>query len=207
MLDQSDVRGLSGSNNKYAANLSWSVPSFENLQREEFTNISHSTPFSSAITARKMLGNNVGVESGLVYTFLSSRFAFTNWARDYTVHHNLHYVGMPFNLIVYFGNTKSNNNWRFYLLGGYMVEKGLRAIYKQEERSQGQLRSTTVRSSIEGVQWSVNCSFGVSYKLEKNWNIHFEPRLGYSFNDNQPTSIRTEHPVYLGVNLGLNYKL
>ena len=155
-----------------------------------------------------MLGTHVGVESGLVYTFLSSRFEWAGWGgwADYHAHQRLHYLGVPINLIVYFGDSKSKN-WQFYLLGGFMLEKGLRAIYTQEEMQPNQIRTTTVRSSIDGVQWSLNGSFGVSYKLEKNWNIHFEPRLGYSFDNKQPVSVRTEHPFYFGVNLGLNYKL
>jgi hypothetical protein len=171
------------------------------MHREDFTNISHTLPFSVGITARKMLGNSVAVESGLVYTFLSSRFDWT----DYTAYQTLHYLGIPVNLIVYFGNP-NYRNWRFYLLGGFTVEKGLRAIYKQEER-QGNNNPITVRSSLDGFQWSLNGSLGISYTLEKNWSIHFEPRLAYSFDNNQPVSVRTEHPIYFGINLGLNYKL
>jgi hypothetical protein len=198
--------GLSGDGNRYATLMSNNVPSFEYIPREGFSNISHTLPFSFGLTARKVLGHNVSVESGLVYTFLSSRFEWEAWqARSYTAHQTLHYMGIPINLVVYLGESKSN--WRFYLLGGFMVEKGLRAIYKQEERWQSGIRTTTVRSSIDGVQWSLNGSLGVSYKLEKNWSIHFEPRLAYSFDNKQPVSVRTEHPVYFGVNLGLNYKL
>jgi hypothetical protein len=200
-----DEMGLSGSNNNYATNASGGrVHSFSYMNRKDFDNISHSLPFSFGITGRRMFGNTVGLESGLVYTFLSSRFEWTNWA-DYNAHQNLHYIGIPFNLIIYLGNSKSSS-WKFYFLGGLMLEKGLRALYKQEEKSGNQIRTTTVKSSIDGVQWSLNGSLGVSYKLEKNWHIHFEPRVGYSFDDNQPTSIRTEYPVYFGINLGLNYK-
>ena len=199
--------GLSGDNNRYAVDLFGGVHPFSYMHRDQFSNISHSPPFSSGITARRMLGNHVGVESGLIYTFLSSRFEWAGWGDwvNYHAYQKLHYLGIPVNFTIYFGDSKSKN-WQFYLLGGFMLEKGLRAIYTQEEKTISQIRTITVRSSIDGVQWSLNGGFGVSYKLEKNWNIHFEPRLGYSFDNKQPVSIRTEHPLYFGVNLGLNYK-
>jgi hypothetical protein len=141
-----------------------------------------------------------------MYTFLSSRFEWTIWQTNYKAHQNLHYVGIPVNLIVYLGNSKSKN-WRFYFLGGFMLEKGIRAMYKQEEKWGNYIRTTTVKSSIDGAQWSLNGGFGVSYKLQKNWYLHFEPRLGYSCKNHQPVSVRTEYPVHFGVNLGLNYTI
>jgi len=194
--------GLSGSNNKYATDMSGSIRSFNYMSREEFTNISHRPPFSFGLTARKSLGNRGGVESGLVYTYLASSFKWSG----YNVHQSLHYVGVPFNMVVYLWNSKPN--WRIYLSGGVMVEKGLRGIYRQEMQMWSEHRTTTVKSSsIDGWQWSLNSALGINYRLEKGWGIYFEPRVGYSFDCNQPVSIRTEWPMYVGVNLGLNYEL
>ena len=140
------------------------------------------------------------MESGLTYTYLSSRF---EWS-DCNVHQSLHYLGIPVNLVVYLWNT--NPNWKIYLSGGFMVEKGLRAIYRQERQITSEHRITTVRSHIDGLQWSLNGGLGINYRLEKGWGIYFEPRVGYSFDSNQPVSIRTEYPIYFGFNLGLNYE-
>ena len=196
----SDYLGLSGSNNEYATDLSNSIQPFRFMDREDFTNLTHLPPLSFGITARKNLGKYGGVESGLVYTYLSSRFEWSG----YDVHQYLHYLGIPVNMVVYLGNSKSN--WRVYLSGGFMVEKGLRAIYRQERQIQSEHRITTVRSHIPGLQWSLNGGLGINYKLEKGWGIYFEPRFGFSFDCNQPVSIRTEYPIYFGVNLGLNYE-
>ena len=191
-----------GSGNDYAAQRSSGIQSFSYMSREDFTNIQHRMPFSFGVTARKSLGKRGGVESGLVYTCLSSRF---EW-ESYDVHQSLHYMGIPVNMTVYLGNSKSN--WRVYLSGGFTVEKGLRAIYRQERRWGSEIRTTTVKkSSIDGLQWSLNGALGVSYKLEKGWGIYFEPRVGYSFDCSQPISVRTEMPVFFGINMGLNYEL
>ena len=192
-------------NNEYAVNRSNNIISFDNKAPKDFSNISHRPPFSFGLTARKNLGKRGGVESGLVYTYLASRFKWSEWT-GYEVQQNLHYVGIPVNMVVYLWNSKPN--WRIYLSGGFMVEKGLRAIYRQERQWRNETQTTTVKtSSIDGWQWSLNSALGVNYRLEKGWGVYFEPRVGYSFDCNQPVSIRTESPVYFGVNLGLNFEL
>ena len=202
--DSYQKMGLSGSDNRYAADMSSSIPSFSYMARETFTNISHRPPLSFGVTARKSLGKHSGVESGLVYTYLASRFEWSDWS-GYNVHQSLHYVGIPVNMVIYLWNSKSN--WQIYFSGGFMVEKGIRAIYRQERQQVSEQRITTVRSSIDGLQWSLNGALGVNRRLEKGWSIYFEPRAGYSFDCNQPVSIRTEWPVYFGIHLGLNYQL
>ena len=169
------------------------------MTKDDFTNMQHRQPVSFGIKACKRLGQYVGVESGLIYTYLASRIEWSG----YNTNQNLHYMGIPVNLAVYMGNAKSN--WRFYISGGGMVEKGLRNISRQERRLGSETRITTTRTPIDGLQWSLNGGFGVNYRLEKRWGIYFEPRMGYSFDCGQPVSIRTENPLSFGINLGLNY--
>ena len=190
-----------GSGNKFASSKSSNVQSFENMSRESFTNITHRLPLSFGLTVRKSLGKNSGVETGLIYTYLASHYEWSG----YDVQQSLHYMGIPVNMVVYIVN--SNPNWRIYFSGGGTVEKGLRAIYRQEKQIPREHRITTVRSSIYGLQLSLNSALGVNYRLGNNFGIYFEPRAGYSFDCNQPISIRTEWPFHYGINLGLNYQL
>ena len=194
-----------GYSNEYAVNLSDNIVPFKGMVKNDFKNIKHLPPLSFGVMVRS-LGKRTGIESGLVYTYLSSRFEWSVLSTSYNVHQNLHYLGIPVNMLVYLWN--SNPNWQVYFSGGFMVEKGLRAIYNQEMRTISQIRNTMInKSSIDGVQLSVNGAFGANYRLYKSWGIYFEPRIGYSFDCNQPISIRTEWPVYFGFNLGLNYEL
>ena len=175
------------------------------MTKDDFTNISHSPPFSFGIMASKSREDGAGLEFGLVYTYLASRFDWSNWSNN-RAYQGLHYIGIPVNLVGYLGKSKPDK-WRVYLSGGIMVEKGLRAVYRQEMRSGNEIRNTTVRSSINGLQWSLNGGMGITRRLEKGFGIYIEPRVGYSFDNKQPISIRTESPVYFGINFGLNYKL
>jgi len=193
---------LMDGNNYYATKMSNNIKSFADMSRNDFSNINHRPPFSFGLTARKSLGKNSGFESGLVYTYLASQYKWSG----YDVSQGLHYIGIPFNGVVYLWN--SNPNWRVYFSGGFMIEKGLRGTYRQERWLESEHRITTVKSSsIHGLQWSLNGALGVNYRLEKGWGIYFEPRVGYSFDCDQPVSIRTEWPVYVGIHLGLNFEL
>jgi hypothetical protein len=199
-MSHSPGLSLAGSND-YAADKSGNITSFNNMNRESFTGISHSPPLSVGITVRKSLGQHGGVETGLVYTYLSSRFEWSG----YDVHQSLHYIGIPVNMAVYLWQT--GTNWRIYLSAGFMVEKGVRGIYRQEDRQRGnEIRTTTVRSSIDGLQWSLNGGLGINYRFNRGLGICFEPRVGYAFDCDQPVSMRTEWPVFIGINMGLNYE-
>ena len=173
---------------------------FDGMTIEDFSDISYQVPLSFGITARKNLSKHWGVESGLVYTFLSTSFKWSN----YDVRQHLHYIGIPVNVVAYLWNN--NPNWKIYISGGAMVEKGLRNIYTQKEYSSNTTRTTIVKTSIDGFQWSINGALGVNYRITKSFGLYFEPRLSYYFDNNQPISMRTEWPVSVGINVGLNYE-
>jgi len=191
--------------NNYATNLSHSIRSFDYMTMGDFKTINHLPPFSLGMTARKSLGRYGAVESGLVYNCLVSNFAWSDWT-DYHVRQTLHYVGIPVNMVLY-PQSSPKPNWRFYIASGFMVEKGLRAVYRQKNQREGEQRITIVRTSIDGLQWSLSGALGVNYRLVKGFSFYLEPRLGYFFKNNQPISMRTEWPVNFSINMGLNYEL
>ena len=186
------------SGNEYAAVMSNNIHSLLNMSKEEFTRIKHLPPLSFGLTAQKSYGKNIGIESGLVYTLLVSEF---EW-EGYKSNQSLHYLGIPVNLAIYLWNI--NPKCKIYISGGFTVEKGVRAIYRQENFKEN--KTSTAYKTLRGFQWSLNGALGVNYKLGKSWGLYLEPKIGYSFQCNQPISIRTEYPVYFGINLGLNYE-
>ena len=200
--------GTRSSLNDYAVDLSNNIQSLSDANKNGFTSIRHLPPLSFGIMVRN-IEKKAGIETGLVYTYLSSSFEWSDLSASYNVHQNLHYVGIPFNILGYLWN--SNPNWQIYISGGFMAEKGLQAIYNQEMQEKTHTRITTTtaikKNSIEGIQLSANGALGANYRLHKSWGIYFEPRVGYSFKSKQPISARTEWPLYFGINIGLNYQL
>ena len=87
-----------------------------------------------------------------------------------------------------------------------MAEKGLRVIYRQTSSWGSETRTTTVKTSIDGLQWSLNGALGINYRFDKGFGIYLEPRVGYCFDNDPPISMRTEWPIFIGVNMGLNYE-
>lgn len=169
----------------------------------EFSDVNHSLPISFGVSVRKDLNKYIGIETGLVYTYLSSKFKKTGNYK-HIAQQELHYLGIPLNLVVYMQNT---SEWNFYFTVGVMGEKGIQFNYKQDVyKNNERITSFKDRVSINGMQWSFNASIGISYNFYKDWSIYFEPRYSYYFDSNQPINIRTEKPNVFGLGAGLRYK-
>lgn len=170
---------------------------------ENYQDVSHSLPLSFGITARKNLNKHIALESGLVYTYLTSKYKQTG-ERRYNTRVNQHYLGVPVNLVVYLWN---NPKWNIYFSGGILMEKGLRLTQVQNIlQNQSFASSTIVKENIDGLQWSLNASAGFSYSLYREWSLYFEPKISYYFDSGQPASIRTDRTVLFGLAAGVRYE-
>jgi hypothetical protein len=151
----------------------------------------HGLPLSAKFIVRKDLNSRWAVESGLNYTYLSTKY---KWNKN-TAKQHLHYLGIPLNVVYY---VISKSNWNVYASAGGMVEKG---IYSRIDRSD----MTASKTNMKGLQWSVNGSVGMTYKLSRSVGMFFEPQAGYFFDNGQPESIRSEWPVSFGLGIGLRF--
>lgn len=164
---------------------------------------SHALPLSFGVSVRKNLTNRIGVETGLVYTYLSTKFSSVS-VRGESVDEakqELHYLGIPVNMVV---SLWDDPRWSVYVSGGAMAEKGLRRNYSYS----GNTTSTnaSIKEGISGVQWSVNASVGVSYRFYQDWGVYVEPRYSYYFDNNQPVSIRTDKKNVFGLSGGVRFE-
>lgn len=172
------------------------------MSPNDFSQHTFMAPLSFGLIVRKNIGSNLALETGLVYTYLSSLFEEqTTSLSDAQL--SLHYLGIPLNLIV---PVWKKPKWEVYLSGGGMVEKGLRSIYIQNQYYGNQVITTDARTKIDGFQWSVNAAVGTTYKIQRNIGIYFEPKFSYFFENNQPVSARTDQPIVIGLTAGLRYK-
>nr|WP_255561646.1 outer membrane beta-barrel protein [Dysgonomonas sp. Marseille-P4677] len=174
------------------------------LNLTDFSNVNHSLPISLGISVRKDFNKYIGIETGLIYTYLSSEYKNSSSYYTHIAHQELHYLGIPVNLVVYLWNDPK---WNLYFTTGVMGEKGIRFNYRQDiYKNNERIFNAKDRGRINGMQWSFNASIGVSYTFYKDWSIYFEPRYSYYFDNNQPINIRTEKPNVLGMGAGLRYK-
>lgn len=180
-------------------------PPFTNngiIPPEDYGDVDCSLPLSFGMTVRKDFSRYIGVETGLIYTYLSSRMS-QGGKVSYNSRLNLHYLGIPVNLVV---NLWDNPKWNIYMSGGVMLEKGLRSKQTQHAFSLTGMETLVEKKGIPGVQWSLNGSVGVSYRLYREWSLYVEPRISYYFDNDQPVSIRTENSVIVGLGAGFRFE-
>lgn len=173
------------------------------LTPNHFSNKNFLPPLSVGIAIRKNLTNTTSIESGLVYTYLLSTFD-TPGSTSYDATSQLHYVGIPLNLVV---KIWKNQQWEVYSSAGGMIEKGLRSVYIQHEHTGNQTTTTSANTAIDGLQWSVNAGLGASYKIQRNLSLYVEPKFSYFFDNNQPICARTDQPIVLGLTAGIRFML
>ncbi len=201
-----DVNGQNGSlysTNGYSSLANASADYTNILSQNDFTQKNYLAPISFGLIIRKSLDKTLSLESGLVYTYLLSTFENSGVQHSDAKLH-LHYIGIPLNLV---GKLWENSKWELYLSGGTMVEKGIQSVYIQNQYSSNQaIITTTAKTNINGLQWSANGAIGITYKVQRNWGIYFEPKCSYFFDNNQPVSARTEHPLVMGLTAGVRFQ-
>jgi hypothetical protein len=156
-------------------------------------NTQHGLPLSAKFILRKDLGSGWAVESGLSYTYLSTKY---RWNKN-TATQQLHYLGIPVNVVYY---VISKSDWNVYASSGGMAEKGVYSYINRNDKDSS-------KANMKSLQWSVNGAIGVTYKLSRSVGLFFEPQVGYFFNNGYPESIRTDSPVSFGLGIGLRFSL
>jgi len=176
------------------------------LLSENYSDVTYHLPLSFGITVKKELNRTFAVESGIVYSFLSTTFNRESPLKS-KANLQLHYIGIPLNVHArIFGNRFSP--WEVYLSAGGTVEKGILSHFTQKtdyDNTDNYVRTIVSNEKIKGLQWSVGISPGIDYQIHKHYSIYLEPKVSYYFDNDQPISARTKHPVGVGINAGVRY--
>jgi len=179
----------------------------EILSYTDYPDVTTHLPLSFGVTVKKGLTRTFAIESGIVYTFLSTSFNRESSPKSHA-DLQLHYLGIPLNLHTrIYGDRLSK--WEVYLSTGGMIEKGIYSHFVQKtyyDNINNTVQTIVSNEKIRGLQWSVNISPGVDYQIYKSYSIYLEPKLSYYFDNDQPVSARTKHPVVVGINAGVRYR-
>lgn len=167
---------------------------------EVVSNTKFLMPVSVGVQVQLPLGKVVSLGSGVNYTLLFSNYDDLSREETRQTHQTLHYIGVPVNV---YANLFNNENIRFYLSGGFTLEKGLYAHYKIFENGVKKWSG----NSIEGVQWSLNAGAGAEFYVNRNTGLYFDPSVAYFFDNNQPLSIRNAQPLQFKFELGFRFHL
>lgn len=163
----------------------------------------HRLPISVGLNVRKYLTPRLGVETGLVYSYLRSQ-AQIEGAFGYQYTQKVHYLGIPLSLTY---SVLDRKRLDFYFIGGVMVEKAISAT-GQVDVFNGATRvsSATNHLSANGVLGSVHVGTGFGYNFIDRMGLYVEPSVNYYFrNDNQPITYRTANRWNINIRMGLRY--
>ena len=180
--------------------------------RKELREVGKSSTFALPVTAgigvRFDLGHNWAIGTGLNWTMLERNFNGTysifkvdgilDSEINGNIKHTVHYIGIPVNV---FYNILSGESTRFYAFAGGTFEKAVSNKYRISA-SAGDL---IYKEDVNGLQFSAAAGFGVEFLLKKNIGLYFDPSIRYYFDCKQPTSIRTQQPLMLNLELGLRF--
>ena len=144
----------------------------------------HHQPVRFGLSLRYRLNDRWSVESGLLYTRLSSDITTSVDGSATVTEQHLNYIGMPLNLSY---ELWKNQHFGLYVTAGGIIEKRLDA---------------------SPWQFSLNGAIGAEYKLTDIFSLYAEPGFGYYFPDgsNTPT-IYQDRPLNLNLSFGLRFNL
>ncbi len=154
---------------------------------QKVAKINHKQPLSFGFSVRKGISNRVSIETGLVYTMLSSDITFEGVGES--VSQKLHYIGIPLRAN---WNFLNRNQVTLYVSGGGMVEK---CVY-------GEIDSE--KETVKPLQLSVSGAVGAQYNMSKKVGLYLEPGVSYYFNDGSAVqTIRKENPFTFTMQAGI----
>ncbi len=170
----------------------------------------HNQPVSFGVTVSKSLFDDLSLETGILYTYLSSkvRNSSANFQVQETQH--LHYLAIPLNVNY---NLFSLKKLDIYASVGGMLEKDVYGEYRRK----GEVTSTDLNISSEeeeitkisqrNPQISVNAGVGISYPVWQNLKLYGKIGGAYYFDaNNQYKTIYSDSKIVMDLNVGLRYE-
>ena len=167
----------------YNESAAFTIHDFGNAKQID-QHVHHRQPVRVGLSLRYRLDDRWGVESGLLYTHLSSDITTTMDGATSITEQRLNYIGLPLNISY---ELWKNRNFGLYVSAGGTIEKQLEA---------------------SPWQFSLNGAVGAEYKLTDIFSLYAEPGLGYYFKDGSSTpTIYQDRPLNFNLSFGLRFNI
>ena len=167
-------------------------------------------PLTFGLGVHIPISNVVGVSTGISYTFLHRNFGGTYTRvtdeevlkiESDDIDNNIHYIGVPLGL--YFTIFGTESKVRLYGFASGMLERAISNKYVIHTPG----KAYTLTKKLDGLQFSVAAGFGLEYRISNHFGLYLDPSIRYYFDCDQPTSIRTQQPWMMGLELGVRFNL
>lgn len=190
---------------------------------DQIVDLEHNQPVSFGILVNKQLSSRLSIETGLTYTYLSSRFK-SKMDNDISGKTNFHYLGVPVHLNYNFLQLGKAN---FYVSLGAEIEKDIQGRLKwsvknekditanakdpvfssPEESNNSSLFSQRTNIHQDKLQFSAHMTVGASYPIYQKLYVYGTIGGAYYFDaENEYPTIYSDKKLQLDLNLGLKWK-
>jgi opacity protein-like surface antigen len=178
---------------------------FDTAYFEQIESTDHKFPVGLGLMAGFSLSRRWQVESGVVYTRLTTvnrTFAMNSMYREFE--NSISYLGVPIGIRYHMIHR---DLWTLYVGQSLVIEKGLRnrfTTYYYE--NDVEVNAEATYAPVRGVQVSALSSLGVDFVLSGQFSLYFQGGIQYFFlNETQPYTIRSTNPVWPSVQTGIRY--
>lgn len=164
-------------------------------------NLEHSMPVTLGVTVSYSLTDWLSVDSGLLYTSLSSRGESEGAVSSYVCRRSMDYIGVPLALSAYFAEFD-----RFSLYGRLGITGELCISSNDTYYLDGNFNSQERLSNQGALSLSFDAAAGVTYALVGGLGLFGEVGCSYwNVPENYPENYRTLHPLSLTTRLGVRF--
>lgn len=179
---------------------------YDTGEEESLTEIKHHIPIRFGLLIDYKFNNKLSLESGVVYTRLSSDIKEGTESCFFTGKQQLDYVGIPINLKYQIAKW---NHLELYASSGITIEKCVSAKRNISHYSDNILgRKESINLESKPFQFSVNTAAGIEYHVAPMSSIYVEPNLGLYFNDGSSLNhLYKDNPLVISLNVGLRFNI
>jgi hypothetical protein len=155
----------------------------------------HYQPVAFGLTLSYPFTERLSLTSGVVYTQLKSEFTQVIHSQHIVKRQTLYYIGVPLSVNYRLWQYK---DLKVYLAAGMQADWNVKAQVKTEGVEQ--------ETGLDRLQWSVNGSIGLQYRLLPQLSLYAEPGINHYFDNgskienyfkNKPTSLKLQVGVRL----------
>ena len=164
----------------------------------------HNLPLRFGLSVRYDFNSRFGIESGLVYSRLSSDLS-GGARQNIKGQQVLHYMGVPLNIKYRIASWRS---FSLYASAGVMMEKCVDGSLTKEELSNtsSDIKTSSIGISEDALQWSSNIAADLQFDITRHIGGYIEPGISYYFdNRSEVRNIYKDRPFNFNLNLGLRY--
>ena len=185
-------------------------------ENKEFK-LQHNLPISFGLKVSKSITPNLSLETGIVYTYLSSKIT-SNSTFNIRENQYFHYLGVPLTLNYKFYEL---GKAKFYLSAGGMVQKDIKGQYESKiaytestlivmglPRDLYYSEPYYMKESIKQAnpQFSANVGIGGAYTIYKKLYLYGTIGGAYYFDaGNKYSTIYSDRKIQLDLNLGIKF--